>query len=44
MHAGHVGAFIARRGLTVFASLHGYSHADAAAAMAVDLATAQPLR
>lgn len=44
MHAGHIGAFIARRGLTVFASLHGYSHADAAAAMAVDLATAQPLR
>jgi hypothetical protein len=44
MHAGHIGAFVARGGLTVFATLHGYAHADAAAAMAVDLATAPPVR
>ena len=40
MHAGHIGAFVQRGGLTVFATVHGYSHADAAEAMAVDLATA----
>jgi hypothetical protein len=44
MHAGHIGAFVRRDALTVFATLHGYSHADAAEAMAVDLTTAPRVR
>jgi hypothetical protein len=43
MHAGHVAAFVQRGESIVFASLHGYSHRDAAEAMAVDLATVAPL-
>jgi hypothetical protein len=44
MHAGHIGAFVQRGALTVFATVHGYLHADAAVAMAVDLATAPRVR
>jgi len=42
LHAGHIGAFARRGPMTIFASLHGYSHADAAVAMTVALLTITP--
>ncbi|MDQ3870563.1 MAG: hypothetical protein M3301_02970 [Chloroflexota bacterium] len=38
-NGGHVAAFVTVAGQVLFASVHGYSHADAAIAMAVDMAS-----
>ena len=35
--SGHVAAFARAEGRVIFASLHGYGHADAATAMLIDL-------
>jgi hypothetical protein len=39
MHRGHVIAFVERRGLALWASIHGRRYADAAVAMVLDMAS-----
>jgi hypothetical protein len=43
-NSGHVGAFVSCGPLTVFATVHGFGHADAATAMVLDLARQPALR
>lgn len=43
-NSGHIGAFVTCGNLTVFSTIHGFRHADAATAMALDLARSPAFR